>query len=414
MHPPTTSNDFPSINYYKATLSGVTYPELWRMMSPVMFLIAATMKVFGGNMPLAQGLQANLHLEYMRATPDQIAPEVLNALLEMVEECVALGFKEPILYHQPQSLLPGVESAAMACIHSSGEVFADMMAVQSTMGLKKVASFTSAYSDGTFYDSGNAKMEMTPDPKRKTLHMPGKTASQTFSAHEAGRTQWGRDRQIRRVSNFQELDAVLYDYEASGFEWNIGRGFYCLMTKSEIEVVRRQHLSSLDDPNFPIAEISCSLMAAGEHEGLTCDFSFWSLGFSNAHGDMFLGLDLDLPIGAMIQGREYTGMFKRNKKSKYAHLRERFSRLLAQPTLTFPETKDLPFTVEFIGRSNPADVNLSAIQKAGVHAFQLHLKNVDGAFLLLLHPALYELRLIPQLALDRATACAAFHALLHD
>jgi hypothetical protein len=226
--------------YYKATLAGLTYREIWRFASWWPAVVSSVLKLCGIDVLLSQGAPEPRRLDQMRISPSVIRDDLRAPLETMSAQVRELGFLQPIYYRLSESLIVGIETVAAVCLHSDHETFANLVVVKATNRIVAVASFVTGYADGSFFSSGNDKARFLPNPANGVLYLPGTNAADVFAKHESARHRWAKGRQVRRVSTEAELADSLYDYEQSFHQWQVRRGAYIEMTAEEVESARRQ------------------------------------------------------------------------------------------------------------------------------------------------------------------------------
>lgn len=241
-----TAPDLPAtstLRYYKATLSGLTYRELWSMGTLSSAFIVWILKACGNNMLLAQGTPEPVHLDQMRLDPSAIAEDLRAPLDLMLGQVVPLGFSGPIYYRTP-ALIAGIEAAAVTCLHKDREILANLLVAKSNQQQRAVVSFISACADQTFFCSANDKDGFLRNPRNGTLFLKGASASKVFDRHEKARRSWAKGREVRTVTTESELAQALLDYELSMHQWHVDRGAYIQMTDEEVESARQQCASA--------------------------------------------------------------------------------------------------------------------------------------------------------------------------
>lgn len=232
-----------SIRYYKATLSGLTYRELWNMGTLWSTAIVWILKACGNDMLLAQGTPEPVRLGQMRMDPSAIAENLRASLNAMFAQITPLGFSGPIYYRTP-ALMAGIQAAGATCLHKDGETFANLMVAESNQQHRAVVSFITAYSGGIFFCSANDKDGFLKNPRNGHLYLKGVSALELFARHEKARRSWGEGREARTVTTESELTQALFDFELSAHQWHVDRGAYIQMTDEEVESARQQCASA--------------------------------------------------------------------------------------------------------------------------------------------------------------------------
>jgi hypothetical protein len=226
--------------FYRVTLAGLTYREIWRFASWWPALNSSVLKLCRIDVLLSQGVPEPRRLDQMRISPSSIREDLLTPLDAMNGQVRELGFLQPIYYRWPESLIVGTETVAAACLHSDRETFANLIVGKAANRIVAVVSFVTGYADGSFFSSGNDKAKFLLNPANGVLYLPGTSAANVFAKHESARHLWAKGRQVRRVSTEAQLADSLYDYEQSFYQWQIRRGAFIEMTAEEVESARRQ------------------------------------------------------------------------------------------------------------------------------------------------------------------------------
>jgi hypothetical protein len=423
------------VRFYKTTLAGLTYREIWRHSSWGKALLVSVMKKCGYDILLAQGAPEPVRLEQMRLNPFALRNDLRTSLDGLVSHVSWLGFGQPVYYWMPDSLIAGNEGAAAVCIHKDHQTFANLIVVQAGNKRKAVISFVTGYVDGSFFSSGNDKAQLLTNPANGALHLPGSPASELFTQHENARQRWANGRAVRRVSTEAELADALFNYERSGHQWHVMRGAYVEMSPGEIESARRQRASAnapVESGLSDLAELGFRLDFTGEEAASkgaervsfaasvmvesgsteTSAASTWLLHFPNAEGDAVLEMTIHGLLLQATEGDVLKANLRRGSGSIGGPLLKNLAQILGQQVHGYtPSVKQMNVRLTLLSRAPASGV--TETKYAGEHVFQLEFPGTSGAFRFVFHPARCEGQLKPQPDLDRPAALRFLTGLLN-
>lgn len=428
----TDSHPVAARRFYKATLAGLTYRELWRLGSWWNATIATVMKRCGYDMVLSQGTPEPVRLEQMRVSPFALRGDIRGALDAMLSPISMMGFARPTYYRLPESLIAGNECAGAVCLHRDNQTFANLVVAQSFNKWRAVTSFVTAYTDGSFFSTGNDKARLIENPENGWRYLPGLHAPELFARHERARQRWEKGRQVRRVSTEAELASALFDYEQSSYQWHVRRGVYLEMSAAEIESARRQvTLADIPAANEQ-PDLNFHLSFVGEERPLkvpdritfagsvmvesfppqTSAASTWLLQFSNPEGDTHMEMTIHGLLLEAAEGEVLKASLQRGSGSIGGPLLKSLGQLVGHQVKGYtPSVKQLNVRLTLVSRGSASSA--TDTRTAGEHLFQLEFPGTAGAFRFVIHPARCEGRLGPQADLDRSAAMLCWAGLLN-
>lgn len=416
------------MKYYKTTFSSLSYGDLWRCAPWKTALFALGMKLMGSQSSTSAGVPEPVPLSEERIDPQQIDPDILQALRRMVEDLEALGFRDPIFYRHPYMLLSSTTGFAAILRHENGEVFANAICIRSSLGFVKTVGFVTGYTDKTFFSAGTSRKKLAVNPANGSLSLPGQPLLNVFQQHTQARAKWGVNKVIRPIRDERDLEEVLCDYEWSSLRWHINRGAYIQMTAEEVESTRALYQTSTANEPNTLKHLDLELTHILDQEwnneivgaamaSLGCaSASQWSLSISSSKGNVNIELRMNSPLLKMIKGVTYKGTVSLGFQTSAPVFIDKLKVLLGEfdddsvePSPTCAINLNLLEREDMVAFNMPDEVQTKS---AGLHVFRMEIEGVNGSFELSLNPVKQIARLVPGADLDRVKAARTLAGLV--
>ena len=224
--------------YYKVHSGRLSFGEYWRMSpNPVVFLIAAGAKLFGG-LPMNFSIPRidTLHTIDWEDMP----PRAEKRMEPSVDSFESLGYKYGFCYELPILELDRFMGAC-TLLAEDGTHFALIVYVEMPEEKRLNIAIVTEFTDHSFGVTTNAKKELEPEPNHHAHRHLKAEAEELHRLHQQHLEQWRGDGLEPVKQSWDRLPQVILDAEQATVDFHASRGVFVPMTEAEVRKLRDKY-----------------------------------------------------------------------------------------------------------------------------------------------------------------------------
>lgn len=223
--------------FYKLNHRKLSFGEYWNMSPNWKGVVAWLMKVFGHPLREDNAYPHPAAFKEYEVAEDQLPAEAVAALAAPRKDFEALGFHSPKWMHQPP-LHAIVSMVAGTYTHNSGEVVGRLMhtkAVSGTITIEQLAIvLLTPLKDGRAIVTTNMRPSFQTVPNVIVKRRVGASPAVLYELHLKRLKALPSEVEIRKIETVEECEKLADEYEQEGFEFNLRRGLYVMLTEEDM------------------------------------------------------------------------------------------------------------------------------------------------------------------------------------
>lgn len=224
--------------YYKINSGRLSFGEYWRMSpNPVVFLIAAGAKLFGG-LPMNFSIPRvdTLHTIDWEDMP----PRAGKRMEPSIDTYESLGYKYGFCYEMPILELDRFFGAC-TLLGEDGLRFAMVVYVETPEEKRLTLGIVTEFTDGNYGVTTTAKKELEPEPNHRVHRHLSATAEELHQLHEQHLEEWRNDGLEPVKQSWDRLPQVILAAEQATVDFHASRGVFVPMSEAEVRKLRDKY-----------------------------------------------------------------------------------------------------------------------------------------------------------------------------